>query len=356
MATISLEKLTKDYGNHKGVFDLDLKIESGEFFVILGPSGCGKTTTLRIIAGLEYPTAGKVYLDDTDITDYPPRDRNMSMVFQNYALYPFMTVRENIAFPLKKMKMSKTDIDQKVDEMARILSISDILNKKPGQISGGQRQRVALGRAIVKEPKVFLMDEPLSNLDAKLRVGMRAELKRIQINLKTTTVYVTHDQIEAMTLADRVAVLNNGYLEQLDKPMNIYERPANLFIASFLGDPPINFIDCEMVKEDGRTFLVISDTKVPLNREAGSYAGKKIRAGLRPEDVKISDKGIPAKLTFIQPLGRRRLEHFKIIGNGAEIIRASSSDQTLNVGDECFIDFNEEKILLFDKENGKIIQ
>ncbi|MGC8547204.1 MAG: ABC transporter ATP-binding protein [Thermoplasmata archaeon] len=355
MATISLQKLTKDYGNHKGVFDLDLTIESGEFFVILGPSGCGKTTTLRIIAGLETPDSGKVFLDNIDITDYPPRERNMSMVFQNYALYPFMTVRENIAFPLKKMKMNKTDIEQKVEEMARILSIADILDKKPGQISGGQRQRVALGRAIVKEPKVFLMDEPLSNLDAKLRVGMRAELKRIQMSLKTTTVYVTHDQIEAMTLADRVAVLNNGYLEQLDNPMKVYEKPANSFIASFLGDPPINFIDAELEKDGSQAFLMIGDSKIPINRDPGSYAGKKVRVGLRPEDIKVSSKGIPAKLTFIQPLGRRRLEHFKINSTGAEIIRASSSDQTLNIGDECFIDFNEEKILLFDKENGKII-
>jgi len=355
MATISLQKLTKDYGNHKGVFDLDLTIGSGEFFVILGPSGCGKTTTLRIIAGLETPDSGKVFLDSTDITDYPPRERNMSMVFQNYALYPFMTVRENIAFPLKKKKMNKTDINQKVEEMARILSITDILDKKPGQISGGQRQRVALGRAIVKEPKVFLMDEPLSNLDAKLRVGMRAELKRIQMNLKTTTVYVTHDQIEAMTLADRVAVLNNGYLEQLDNPMKVYEKPANSFIASFLGDPPINFIEAELEKDGSQTFLIIGESRIPINRDAGSYAGKKVMVGLRPEDIKVSDKGIPAKLTFIQPLGRRRLEHFKINSTGTEVIRASSSDQTLNIGDNCFIDFSEEKVLLFDKDNGKII-
>jgi len=355
MATITLQKITKDYGNHKGVFDLDLTIGSGEFFVILGPSGCGKTTTLRIIAGLETPDSGKVFLDGTDITDYPPRERNMSMVFQNYALYPFMTVRENIAFPLKKMKMNKTDINQKVEEMARILSITDILDKKPGQISGGQRQRVALGRAIVKEPKVFLMDEPLSNLDAKLRIGMRAELKRIQMNLKTTTVYVTHDQIEAMTLADRVAVLNNGYLEQLDNPMKVYEKPANSFIASFLGDPPINFIDAELEKDGSQTFLIIGESRIPINRDVGSYAGKKVMVGLRPEDIKVSDKGIPAKLTFIQPLGRRRLEHFKINSTGMEVIRATSSDQTLSIGDNCFIDFNEEKVLLFDKENGKII-
>lgn len=355
MATISIQKLTKDYGNHKGIFDLDLKIESGEFFVILGPSGCGKTTTLRIIAGLETPDSGRIFLDETDITDYPPRERNMSMVFQNYALYPFMTVRENIAFPLKKKKMNKADIENKIEEMARILSISDILDKKPGQISGGQRQRVALGRAIVKEPKVFLMDEPLSNLDAKLRIGMRAELKKIQMNLKTTTVYVTHDQIEAMTLADRVAVINNGYLEQLDKPMRIYEKPANSFIASFLGDPPINFLDGEIAKEGNQTLLIIGDSKINIDRELSGYEGKKVRVGVRPEDISIAKSGIPAKITFIQPLGRRRLEHFKINASGAEIIRASSAEQTLNVGDDCFLDFNREKILLFDKEKGNII-
>ncbi len=356
MSTVSLQNLTKDYGNHKGVFDLNINIESGEFFVILGPSGCGKTTTLRIVAGLEYPDSGRVYLDGTDITDYPPRERNMSMVFQNYALYPFMSVRDNIAFPLKKMKMDKEEINRKVEEMAKILSISDILDKKPGQISGGQRQRVALGRAIVKEPKVFLMDEPLSNLDAKLRIGMRAELKKIQMNLKTTTIYVTHDQIEAMTLADRVAILNNGYLEQLDRPMNVYNKPANAFIASFLGDPPINFIDCEVAKEDDKTLLIIGSTKIPINRDLGSYVGKKVRIGLRPEDVKVNNSGIPSKLTFIQPLGRRRLEHYTLTDAGIEIIRASSLEQNLNVGDNCFISFNEEKLLLFDKESGKIIQ
>ncbi len=355
MATISLEKLTKDYGNHKGIFDLDLIIDSGEFFVILGPSGCGKTTTLRIIAGLEYPDSGKVYLDGEDITDYPPRNRNMSMVFQNYALYPFMTVRENIAFPLKRMKVDKNEIDLKVEKMASILSISNILDMKPGQISGGQRQRVALGRAIVKEPKVFLMDEPLSNLDAKLRIGMRAELKKIQMELKTTTVYVTHDQIEAMTLADRVVVMNNGNLEQLDRPMKIYEKPANSFIASFLGDPPINFLDAEVIKEGDQTFLVIGDGKIILNRNIGNYEGKFVRVGIRPEDIKITNSGIKSKITFIQPLGRRRLEHFKITSDGTELIRASSEEQTLSVGDNCFIDFNHEKILLFDKDNGKII-
>ncbi len=356
MSTVSLQNLTKDYGNHKGIFDLNINIESGEFFVILGPSGCGKTTTLRIVAGLEYPDSGRVYLDGTDITDYPPRERNMSMVFQNYALYPFMSVRDNIAFPLKKMKMDKEEINRKVEEMAKILSISDILDKKPGQISGGQRQRVALGRAIVKEPKVFLMDEPLSNLDAKLRIGMRAELKKIQMNLKTTTIYVTHDQIEAMTLADRVAILNNGYLEQLDRPMNIYNKPANAFIASFLGDPPINFIDGEVAKEDGKTLLIIGSTRIPINRDLGSYVGKKVRIGLRPEDIKVNNSGIPSKLTFVQPLGRRRLEHYTLTDVGIEIIRASSLEQNLNIGDNCFISFNEEKLLLFDKESGKIIQ
>jgi len=355
MASVSLEKLTKDYGNHKGIFNLDLTVESGEFFVILGPSGCGKTTTLRIIAGLEYPDSGKVLLDENDITEYPPRNRNMSMVFQNYALYPFMTVKENIAFPLKKMRMGKVDIDQRVEEIAKILSIGDILDKKPGQISGGQKQRVALGRAIAKEPKVFLMDEPLSNLDAKLRTGMRAELKRIQMHLKTTSIYVTHDQIEAMTLADRVAILNNGYLEQLDKPMRIYENPTNSFIASFLGDPPINFIEGEIENEEGGTFLVVGGVRIKLGRHIYNHTGKKIIVGIRPEDVKIGNTGIPAKLTFIQQLGRRRLEHFKLNGIETEIIRASSSEQTLNVGDDCFIDFNEEKILLFDRESGKII-
>lgn len=351
MADIKLDKITKDYGKHKGVFDLDLQIKSGEFFVILGPSGCGKTTTLRIIAGLETPDSGRVYLDDVDITDYPPKDRNMSMVFQNYALYPFMSARDNIAFPLKKKKMSKQDINRKVEEIAETLSISDILDKKPGQLSGGQRQRVALARAIVKEPKVFLMDEPLSNLDAKLRISMRAELKNIQRKLGITTVYVTHDQIEAMTLADRTAILDGGKLVQLDSPLKIYEQPATIFVAGFMGDPPINFIDVEIENSGEQSIIHVGSQSFTLS---GNIPVKKAVLGIRPEDVRVSEKGLKAKLYFEQVLGSRYIQHFKLDGLDKDVLSVSTHAQYKD-GEQYYITFTEGKIFLFDKETGKRI-
>ena len=273
--------------------DVNLEIEDGEFLVLLGPSGCGKTTTLRVVAGLERPTTGAVYIGDTLVTDVLPKDRDIAMVFQSYALYPHMTVHDNLAFPLKMRKFSKEQIEEQVKKAAATLEMTDLLQRRPKELSGGQRQRVALGRAIVRNPKVFLMDEPLSNLDAKLRVQTRVELKNLQKRIGTTTIYVTHDQAEAMTLADRVAVMKDGIIQQVGPPTEIYAHPANKFVAGFIGSPAMNFIDGTVVSRDGRLEFDAGSFSFPLEGSmAGalaSLAGKKATYGIRAEDVEVSE-------------------------------------------------------------------
>ncbi|MFG1415554.1 MAG: ABC transporter ATP-binding protein [Thermoplasmataceae archaeon] len=353
MAEVRLEKVTKNFGKGKGVFNISMQVEDGEFFVLLGPSGCGKTTTLRIIAGLELLDSGKIYLGRNEITDFPPKDRDMAMVFQNYALYPFLTVAGNLAFPLKKRKVPKSQIESKIEEVAKVLGISDLLDRKPGQISGGQRQRVALGRALVREPSVFLMDEPLSNLDAKLRTSMRGELKRIQKSFATTTIYVTHDQVEAMTLADRVAVLNNGLMIQLDSPLKIYDMPRNSFVAAFLGDPQMNMVPAELVNDDGEFKVKVSNNELDLSltgiKVPSGTKSVDVNLGFRPEDVMITEKGLNAKVLVIQNLGRSRIEHLQLIDSGKEIIRIGGPDSPLSVGEMVSIMPNESKFYLFDQ-------
>jgi multiple sugar transport system ATP-binding protein len=356
MAEIKLEKVTRNFGKGKGVFNISMQIEDGEFFVMLGPSGCGKTTTLRIIAGLEMLDSGKIFLGHNEITDFPPKDRDMAMVFQNYALYPFLTVAGNLAFPLKKRKVPKEEIESKIEEVAKVLGISDLLDRKPGQISGGQRQRVALGRALVREPSVFLMDEPLSNLDAKLRTSMRGELKRIQRSFATTTIYVTHDQVEAMTLADRVAVLNNGFMIQLDSPLKIYDMPRDSFVAAFLGDPQMNMVPAELISEEGEFKIKIGSQVLNSNIQGiklpSGTRSIDVNLGFRPEDVLITDKGLKAKVLVIQNLGRGRIEHLQLIESGKEIIRMSGSDSSLSVGELISIMPNESKFYLFDQHTS----
>src|SRR5436853_5155415 len=261
MARVELKGLRKEYDGAVAVEGLSLDIKDKEFVVLLGPSGCGKTTTLRMIAGLEAPTEGEIYIGDRLVNDLEPKDRNIAMVFQSYALYPHMSVYQNMAFPLENAKVAEREIVERVNRTARLLQIEGLLSRKPAQLSGGQRQRVALGRAIVREPTVFLMDEPLSNLDAQLRVYMQAELKKMQKDLGVTTIYVTHDQVEAMTMADRVALLNKGLLQQFDPPRIMYDRPANRFCASFIGSPPINLISCDV--RDGGT-LDAGDFRIPV--------------------------------------------------------------------------------------------
>ena len=293
MAGIGLEGLTKVYPDGtRAVCEIDLEIADGEFVVFVGPSGCGKTTALRMIAGLEDITSGTVRVDGEVMNGLPPKARDMAMVFQNYALYPHMNVAENIGFGLKMRGFDRAEIRRRVDETAEILGITEVLSKRPRHLSGGQRQRVAMGRAIVREPKVFLMDEPLSNLDAQLRVQMRAEIARIQRDLKVTTVYVTHDQSEALTLGDRVCVMRSGVLQQVDRPQVLYERPANLFVAGFIGSPAMNFVEAELGERNGSVVAMFGrhDLEVPTELFVSrprlrDYVGKRIALGIRPEDI-----------------------------------------------------------------------
>src|SRR5439155_17404301 len=287
MAEIALEKLTKVYPDGTAaVTDLDLEIADGELVVFVGPSGCGKTSALRMIAGLEEITGGTVRVGDEVVNDLPPKARDMAMVFQNYALYPHMNVYDNMGFGLKMRGLPKSEIKRRVTDAAAILGLTEVLAKRPRHLSGGQRQRVAMGRAIVREPKAFLMDEPLSNLDAKLRVHMRAEIARIQRDLQATTIYVTHDQSEAMTLGDRVCVLRNGVLQQVDRPQVLYERPANLFVAGFIGSPAMNLVEAELVEQDGGLAVRFGPHVLPLpDTSLRRHAGKRVALGIRPEDI-----------------------------------------------------------------------
>lgn len=298
MAEVTLEDVKKVYGEDVvAVQDMNLDIEDGEFIVFVGPSGCGKSTALRMIAGLEDISSGKVFIGDVVVNDLPPRDRDIAMVFQNYALYPHMNVRENMGFALKLRKMDKGEIDRRVNEAAKVLSIEHFLDRKPKALSGGQRQRVALGRAIVREPKAFLMDEPLSNLDAKLRVQMRTEIGRLHNRIGVTTIYVTHDQTEAMTMADRIVVLKDGIVQQVDSPQKMYENPNNVFVAGFIGSPAMNFLKARLERENGGYVMVVGGTRIPLSREAagqseerrgsdiGEYVDKDLVLGIRPEHI-----------------------------------------------------------------------
>jgi multiple sugar transport system ATP-binding protein len=288
MARIVLDRITRTFGSEvTAVDDVSLEIEDGEFMVLVGPSGCGKTTILRIVAGLEEVTAGEVIVGDRQVTDLPPKDRDMAMVFQNYALYPHMTVEQNLGFGLKLRGAKKDEIKRRVHDVARTLYLEPLLQRKPAALSGGQRQRVAMGRAMIREPVAFLMDEPLSNLDAKLRVEMRAELARLRDRLKTTTLYVTHDQVEAMTLGDRVAVLKDGVLQQVDTPQRLFNEPANLFVAAFIGSPSMNLADANV--EDGVVHFGPYSIPLPPGRRLEEHAGKRLVLGIRPHDFEDAD-------------------------------------------------------------------
>ena len=289
MARVLLEGITKKFGEVVAVKNVNLEIKDQEFLVLVGPSGCGKTTALRVIAGLEEATEGKIYIGDKLVNDVPPKDRNIAMVFQNYALYPHMKVYHNMAFGLKLRGIPKKEMDERVHEAADILGLSKLLDRYPKQLSGGQRQRVAVGRAIVRRPEVFLMDEPLSNLDAKLRVQMRAELQRIHKTFKATVVYVTHDQVEAMTLGQRIAVVLNGELQQVEKPLTVYDKPSNRFVAGFIGSPPMNFIKGTIGKKGEIYTFQCESFKIDIPQEVDhlleQYVGKEVAFGIRPEDI-----------------------------------------------------------------------
>jgi multiple sugar transport system ATP-binding protein len=316
MAEVRFDHVSKRFGETIAVNDLSLEIPDREFLVLVGPSGCGKSTALRLLSGLEEITSGSIYIGDRLVNNVPPKDRDIAMVFQSYALYPHMTVYDNMAFGLSLRKTPKADIARRVQEAARILGITDLLKRKPRQLSGGQRQRVALGRAIVREPAAFLLDEPLSNLDAKLRVQTRAELSKLHERLQTTFIYVTHDQVEAMTMANRIAVLNLGVLQQVGTPQELYDRPGNVFVAGFIGSPSMNFLEVSVGREGGRLSLIAEEFEVTVpdepKKDLDKYAGKKVIFGIRPEDIHSREYQAPGIIA--SPI-KARVDVTEMMGN-----------------------------------------
>jgi len=352
---VTLEHLSKHFGKVVAVDDLSVEIEDGEFIALLGPSGCGKTTTLLMIAGIYKPTAGIIRFGDRVVNHLHPRDRRIGMVFQSYALYPHMTVYENITFPLSLMKVPKAEMKERAQKVAELVQISELMDRKPGQLSGGQQQRVALSRALVKEPDILLLDEPLSNLDAKLRLTMRAEIKRLQKELGITSIFVTHDQVEAMTMADRIALLRDGRLQTYDTPDQLYDHPRNLFVAGFIGSPPMNFVPMELESSDGEYILRHPNMSVRLPAEKGRLAAehtsrREVILGIRPEDVSLNleGKGVPGDIYVTEPLGRDMLVHLHV--GEIELSALLSPDFPGKMGDRVWLNLNTDKIHLFDSE------
>ncbi|MHB1001062.1 MAG: ABC transporter ATP-binding protein [Armatimonadota bacterium] len=368
MAGVTLKNLNKTFKNVIAVNDVNLEIKDKEFLVLVGPSGCGKTTALRMIAGLEESTSGEILIGERLVNDVSAKDRDIAMVFQNYALYPHMSVYDNMAFGLKLRKVPKLEIRRRVEEAGKLLGLENLLDRKPKQLSGGQRQRVALGRAIVREPKVFLMDEPLSNLDAKLRVQTRAELIKLHRRLGITTIYVTHDQVEAMTMGDRIVVMKDGLVQQVDSPMGLYNRPANIFVAGFIGTPSMNFVDAVLKKENDRFLVDAGSFKVaiPADRNGvdyDSYVGKSVVFGVRPEDiadkslsamiVPTADNTIKATVDVIEPMGSAMTMYLK---NGDHsLIGTIDAESKAKEGQEIELVIDMNKVHLFDKETEAAI-
>ena len=357
MASITFKHVKKTYpGNVTVVPDLNLEIQDKEFVILVGPSGCGKSTTLRMIAGLEDITDGELYIGDRVVNDVAPKDRDIAMVFQNYALYPHMTVYKNIAFGLELKKVPKDEIDRKVHEAAKALDLEHLLNRKPKALSGGQRQRVALGRAMVRDPAVFLLDEPLSNLDAKLRTAMRAEITRLHKRLDTTFVYVTHDQTEAMTMGDRIVVMKDGVIQQADTPQNLYDFPCNLFVAGFIGSPQMNFIDAVIREKNGGYVAECCGSIVPLksNEKLAAYVGKTVTLGIRPEDIRVGEgDGIESKIDIAELMGAEVNLYLDCMG--IKLIVRTPAGFKGREGDTTKFTMNTEKIHLFDKETEQAI-
>ncbi len=362
MATVELKNMKKIYeGGVLAVDNANVTVNDKEFLVLVGPSGCGKSTTLRMIAGLEEITAGELYIDGKLMNDVAPKDRDIAMVFQNYALYPHMTVYENMAFGLKIRKFPKKEISDRVREAARILDIEELLDRKPKALSGGQRQRVAVGRAIVRKPKVFLFDEPLSNLDAKLRVQMRAELGSLHTRLQATIVYVTHDQVEAMTMGDRIVVLKDGYIQQIGSPLEMYNKPVNRFVAGFIGSPPMNILQATVKEDKGKLVADEGDFQIALSPQLAdairSYVGKDTLFGIRPEDLLVTEKAVEgetftAKVEVVEPLGAEILLYVSTAQHPSIIVRTPPHLQ-FHVGDPVHLKPAMEKIHFFDLETEK---
>ena len=391
MASISMDGVGKIYeGGTRALTDVNLEINDGEFMVLVGPSGCGKSTLLRMIAGLEDITEGTMKIGDTVVNDIPPKDRNIAMVFQNYALYPHMTVFDNMAFGLKLRKMPKDEITRRVEEAAKVLEITEYLPRKPKALSGGQRQRVAMGRAIVREPAAFLMDEPLSNLDAKLRVQMRSELGQLHARLKTTTVYVTHDQVEAMTMGDRVAVMRKGVMQQTASPRDLYDQPVNLFVAGFIGSPSMNFVYADLADTGDGMTASFGDTTLKLNAQnlasrpgLAAYAGKRVVLGVRPEAFEVAAAvgqpgDLPIEVGLVEQLGSEAFVHFHLdfrpvvtedirelladegadessLGDSTKFVARINPDFAPKLGDQVSLVVDTSKLHFFDPDSSQTI-
>ncbi|OEC36483.1 multiple sugar transport system ATP-binding protein [Pseudomonas cuatrocienegasensis] len=366
MATLELRNVNKRYGSGLAdtLKDIELSIDDGEFLILVGPSGCGKSTLMNCIAGLEDITGGAILVDDADISGMSPKDRDIAMVFQSYALYPTMNVRDNIAFGLKMRKMAPAAIDDEVARVAKLLQIEHLLGRKPGQLSGGQQQRVAMGRALARRPKIYLFDEPLSNLDAKLRVEMRTEIKLMHQRLKTTTVYVTHDQIEAMTLGDKVAVMKDGVIQQFGTPQQIYNEPANLFVASFIGSPPMNFIPLRLQRRDGQVWGLLDSAvgvagsahcELPLGALEAGMENREVILGVRPEQILLGavegQPSIRAEVEVTEPTGPDTLVFVSL--NQTKVCCRMTPDAAPQIGESLVLRFDPDKALLFDAQSGE---
>jgi multiple sugar transport system ATP-binding protein len=364
MTELQFNNVIKRYGKVEVVHGVNLDVKDKEFLVLVGPSGCGKSTLLRMIAGLEEISDGTISIDGKVVNDEAPKDRGLAMVFQNYALYPHMNVYENMAFGLKQRKTPKEDIQQRVQEVAEILGLEELLLRKPHELSGGQRQRVAMGRAMVRKPSIFLFDEPLSNLDAKLRIQMRAEIKLLHQRVKSTMVYVTHDQVEAMTLADRIVVLKDGYIEQVGTPLELFLNPVNVFVAGFIGTPPMNLRDCKITKDNSGDFLEFDDglkIPIPLRPDAVFEADQHVTMGLRTEEITIADEKktnhpewvFPGVVKVVEPLGNENHLHVEI--EGVTFVARCEGRRIIKSGEKIDIAFNLEQLHIFDTKTTNVI-
>lgn len=352
---VTIDNLTKKFGDVVGVEDLTLHIDDGEFVAFLGPSGCGKTTTLLTLAGIYKPTDGEIRFGERIVNQVQPKDRNIGMVFQSYALYPHMTVFQNIAYPLKLKKVAKNVQHERVQQVANVMGIGNLLDRRPGQLSGGQQQRVALGRALVKEPDILLFDEPLSNLDARLRLTMRGEIKHLQKDLGITSIYVTHDQVEAMTMADRIAVMNGGHLQAFDSPDELYSRPKTQFVAGFVGNPPMNFVSVEVSQSNGSYVAEADALELEVGGDRGEppagYDGAVVM-GIRPEDIHISDEGdIAGEIFIVEPLGREDLIDVRV--GPHSFLLLTSTDTQRRTGEQVKLSFDMDKVQFFDPQTEK---
>ena len=351
MAGVQFIDVKKSFGAVNVIKGVNIGIEDGEFVILVGPSGCGKSTLLRMLAGLENITEGAIRIGDRVVNTVPPKDRDIAMVFQNYALYPHMTVADNMAFSLKLKGTPKEERDRRVKAAADILGLNQLLDRYPRQLSGGQRQRVAMGRAIVRDPQVFLFDEPLSNLDAKLRVAMRAEIKELHQRLQTTTVYVTHDQIEAMTMADKIVVLHDGVVEQIGAPLDLYDRPANLFVAGFIGSPAMNMIRGQIDPEKRTTFVTEDGTKLPVADPGPEAVGRNLVYGVRPEFISLDPEGLPAEVIVIEPTGYET--HMMVKLGGEEVNCVFRERVQANAGEVIRLRIDADRVHLFDAVSGQ---